>query len=200
MRKQEFLARLRKALAGSPQDDIEERLLFYSEMIDDQMEEGLSEEEAVLAVGTVEEIAAAPAAETPPIKTAKEGSKPKRRRNAGKIVLLILGSPLWLPLGVAAFALLLSLYLVLWAVLVSLWAAFVSLAAGSVYGMLACVPFLAGGSADRGLTMLAAGLVCAGLSIFAFYGCRAATRGVLLLTRKAAKWVKNRFIRKEEAK
>ena len=48
MRKQEFLAQLRKALSGLPQDEIEERLTFYGEMIDDRMEEGLSEEEREL--------------------------------------------------------------------------------------------------------------------------------------------------------
>lgn len=41
MSKQEFLAELRKALSGLPQGDIEDRLTFYSEMIDDRMEEGL---------------------------------------------------------------------------------------------------------------------------------------------------------------
>ena len=56
MLKQEFLAQLRDALCGLPQRDIDERLTFYSEMIDDRMEEGLSEEEAVAAVGSVDEI------------------------------------------------------------------------------------------------------------------------------------------------
>ena len=39
MTKQEFLAELRRGLSGLPQNDIEERLNFYSEMIDDRMEE-----------------------------------------------------------------------------------------------------------------------------------------------------------------
>ena len=47
MGKDAFLAQLRKGLAGLPQKDIEERLTFYSEMIDDRMEEGLSEEEVI---------------------------------------------------------------------------------------------------------------------------------------------------------
>ena len=51
MNKSEFLGALRKGLHGLPQDDIEERLAFYGEMIDDRTEEGLSEEEAVSAVG-----------------------------------------------------------------------------------------------------------------------------------------------------
>ena len=46
MNKREFLASLRNGLYGLPQDDIEERLGFYAEMIDDRMEEGLTEEQA----------------------------------------------------------------------------------------------------------------------------------------------------------
>ena len=47
MNKQEFLDELRKGLCGLPSEDIEERINFYSEMIDDRMEEGLTEEESV---------------------------------------------------------------------------------------------------------------------------------------------------------
>ena len=46
MSKQEFLEQLRRGLSGLPREDIEERLKFYSEMLEDRMEEGLSEEEA----------------------------------------------------------------------------------------------------------------------------------------------------------
>lgn len=42
MLKEEFLAQLRGGLAGLPQEDLEERLAFYSELLDDRMEEGLS--------------------------------------------------------------------------------------------------------------------------------------------------------------
>ena len=35
MNKQEFLAELRKGLSGLPQDDIEERLTFYNETLED---------------------------------------------------------------------------------------------------------------------------------------------------------------------
>ena len=56
MDKLTFLGLLRQGLNGLPQEDIEERIGFYSEMIDDRMEEGLSEAEAVAGVGSVEEI------------------------------------------------------------------------------------------------------------------------------------------------
>ncbi len=199
MSKQEFLVQLRKGLSGLPQDDIEERLTFYSEMIDDRMEEGFSAEEAVSAVGSVDEIVAQVVADIPLTKFAKERIKSKRRLNAGEIVLLALGSPIWLSLGVAVFAVILSLYISLLSVIISLWAVFASLAACSVGGVLACVIFIVGGNDASGIAMLAAGIVCAGLSIFMFYGCKIATMGVLMFTKKIAIWIKNCFIKKEAA-
>jgi len=199
MNKQEFLAQLRKGLSGLPQDDIEERLTFYSEMIEDRIEEGLSEEEAVSAVGSVDEIVTQVVAETPLTKIAKERIKPKRRLKAWEIVLLALGSPIWLSLGIAAFAVILSLYISLWAVIISLWAVFASLAACFIGGVLACVIFTVSGNGASGIAMLAAGIVCAGLSIFMFYGCKTATRGILILTKNFAIWIKNCFRRREEA-
>ena len=200
MNKQAFLAELRKGLSGLPQDDIEERLSFYSEMIDDRMEEGLSEEEAVSAVGTVDEIVTQVVAETPLVKIAKERIKSKRRLIAGEIVLLALGSPIWLSLAIAAFAVILSLYVVLWSVIISLWAVFASLAACSIGGVVAGIVFAIGGNALTGIAMLASGTVCAGLSIFLFYGCKAATKGVLLLTKKMVLGIKSLFVGKEPVK
>jgi len=199
MSKQEFLARLRKGLLGLPQDDIEERLTFYSEMIDDRMEEGLSEEDAVSAIGNVDEIVAQVIADIPLAKIAKERIKPKRRLKAWEAVLLALGSPIWLSLGVAAFAVILSLYVSLWAVIISLWAVFASLAACSVAGVAAGIGFAVGGNALSGIAMVGAGIACAGLAVFAFFACKAVTKGAVILTKKSAIWIKNCFIKKEVA-
>lgn len=199
MRKQEFLGRLRDGLSGLPQNDIEERLTFYSEMIDDQMEEGLSEEAAVLAAGSVETIVAQIVADIPFAAIAKERIQAKRRLTAWEIVLLVLGAPIWLSLGIAAAAVIFSLYVSLWSVIVSLWAVFGSLAACAVAGVLGCVMLAIGGNSTAGLAILAAGIVCVGLTIFMYYGCKAATTGTLLLTKKMAIGLKKCFIRKGES-
>ena len=199
MNKQEFLERLRNGLSGLPQNDIEEGLTFYSEMIDDRMEEGLSEEEAVSAIGSVDEIVKQVVADIPLAKIAKERIKPKRRLKVWEIVLLAVGSPIWFSLAVAAFAVVLSLYISLWAMIVSLWAVFGSLVGCAVGGIAAGVVFAFTDSVPSGVAMLAAGIVCAGLAIFFFYGCRAATKGTLALTKRMALGIKNIFIKKEEA-
>lgn len=199
MNKQEFIVRLRKGLSGLPQEDIEERLTFYSEMIDDRMEEGLSEEEAVSVVGTVDEIVTQIVAETPLVKIAKKRIKSKRPLSAGEIVLLVLGSPIWLSLLIAAFAVILSLYISLWAVIISLWAVFGSLIGCAFGGVIAGIVVVCSGNAPSGIAMLAAGIICAGFSIFMLYGCKVATKGILILTKKFAVWIKNCFMKKEKA-
>lgn len=199
MCKREFLAELRAGLSGLPQEDIEERLTFYSEMIDDRTEDGLSEDEAVAAIGSVDEIVAQAVADTSLVKIAKERIKPKRRLRVGEIVLLTLGSPIWLSLGLVVLAVIFTIYVVLWSVIASLWAVFAALAACFVAGIPMSVVFAANGHVASGVATLAAGAVCAGLAIFMFFGCKAATKGILILTKKTAIQIKNCFIKREIA-
>ena len=198
MNKREFIANLRTNLCGLPNKEVDERIDFYVEMIDDRMEEGLSEEEAVFGIGSVDEISAQIIADIPFTRIAAEGVKPKRRLKAWEIVLLVLGAPIWLSLGLAAVAVVLSLYVSVWSVIVSLWAVFASLIGCAVGGVVTGVVFVAvGGNGLSGIAIIGASVVCAGLSIFLFFGCKAATDGIILLTRKIALGIKKCFIKKE---
>lgn len=199
MRKQEFLAELEARLFGLPQDDIRERLIFYSEMIDDQMEEGLSEEEAVSEIGSVDEIVSQILAEVPFTAIVKEKVKPKRALKAWEIVLLALGSPIWLSLLIAAFAVMLSVYAAAWSFIVSLWAIEVSSAACSFAGIFAAFAFWIRGDVTVGIAMLGAGVFFAGLSILLFFGCKQVTGCFLHLTKKMALGIKSMFVGKEDA-
>lgn len=200
MNKQEFLAQLRSALSGLPKADIEERLTFYSEMIDDRIEDGIAEEAAVSELGSIDALVSQIVADIPLGKLVKEKITPKKKLRAWEIVLLVLGSPVWLSLLIAAAAVVLSLYVVLWSVIAVLWAVFAAVAACGLAGLAAGVFFIAGGKVLPGIAVIGAGLVCAGLSVFLFFGCRAATKGILFLTKKLAVGIKNCFIKKEDAK
>ncbi len=199
MNKQEFLEQLRQGLRGLPWEDIEERLTFYSEMIDDRMEEGLSETEAVAEIGDVREIISQIRADVPLTKIVKEKIKPKSPVKPWVIVLLIIGFPLWFPILIAAIAIILAVYIVFWSVIISLWAVFASFIAGAFSGVYSAVYFLICGKAVTVLSMLAVGLLCAGLAIFMFFACLAATKGVIWLTKKAAIGLKHMLIGKETA-
>lgn len=195
--KQELFVQLRKRLSGLPQQEVEDRLTFYSEMIDDRMEEGLSEAEAVAAAGSVDRIVSQVVSEIPLAKIAKERIQPKRQLKTWEILLLVLGFPIWFPLVVSLISVIFSLYVSLWSVIVSLWAVFGSLVACACGILIGGIVFICCGNTPNGLAMIAGGSICAGLSIFLFYGCKSATTGISLLTKKAAIWIKNRFVKKE---
>lgn len=200
MNKNEFLEKLEVGLSGLPQDDVKERLAFYGEMIDDRVEEGLSESEAVANIGSVEDIAAQIIADTPLTKIVKEKVKPRRALNAWEIVLIAVGSPVWLPLIIAAAAVIFSLYIVLWALIISLWAIEIALVASALCGIAASVINIAMGYPAYGIAILGAGLLLAGISAFLLLGCVAASKGAVVLTKTVVLKLKSRLIRKENAK
>ena len=199
MNKQEFLVQLRKGLAGLPEDDIEERLTFYGEMIEDRMEDGIPEEAAVCEMGPVDELVSQIIADIPLGKLVKEKITPKQKPKAWEIVLLVLGSPIWVSLLVAAFAVLLSLYAAVWSVILALWAVFAAFAVCGLAGVATGIVYAVREDGLSGAALIGAGIVCAGLSVFLFFGCKAATKGILNLTGKLAIWIKSCFIKKEEA-
>jgi hypothetical protein len=65
-----------------------------------------------------------------------------------------------------------------------LWAVFGSVVACGVAGIVAGVAFALNGYASSGLALLGVSLVCLGLAIFLFLGCKAASDGTILLTKK----------------
>lgn len=197
MNKQEFLTELRKGLHGLPQDDIEERLTFYSEMIDDRVEEGLTQEQAVSEIGTVDEIVSQIVTEIPLSKLVKEKVRHKRTLRAWEIVLLTLGSPIWLSLLIAAFAVLLAVYISAWSVIVALWAAELSLAVSALGSILSVVILSVQVNWIAGIAILGAAIALIGLSVFLFFGCKEATKGILFLTKKMILGIKSMFIGKE---
>lgn len=197
MNKQEFLGSLKAKLTGLPQEDIEERISFYSEMIEDRVEEGLTEAQAIAQLGTLENIVAQIMSEIPLTKLVKEKVKPSRTLKAWEIVLLALGSPIWLSLLIALFAIIVSIYTVIWSIIISLWAIEISFIACSVSGAFASVVFMARGTIVSGVAMLGAGILCTGISIFGFYGCRYATDAILKFSKRIFIWFKSHFMKKE---
>lgn len=202
MTKLKLLLSLHDKLSDLPPDEVEERLNFYSEAIEDRMEEGLSEEDAVAAIGTADEIAVQIREEIKASQNSARSteSKPKQKRRlrAWEAVLLALGSPIWLSLLLAACSIVISLYASLWAVVISLWAAFASLAACSLYVVFGIIQICLG-NALVGTAVIGASLVLSGLAVFLFFGCRAATDATVRLTKKLPLQIRRYFVRKEAA-
>ena len=200
MTKMQFLLSLHDKLAGLPRDEVEQRLDFYCEMIEDRMEEGLSEAQAVAEVGSVDEIAEQITADIPLVKIVKGKIKSKRRMKPWEVTLLAVGGPVWVPLLISAVAVVFSLYISLWAVVITMWATFASFVAGAAAALAMGIGHCIGGNLFAGFALIAACFVCAGLAIFFFFGCKSASKGALWLAKKMIFAAKTKFARKGDPK
>ena len=192
MTKLEFISELYNKLSDMPISEIDERVNFYSEMIEDRIEEGLSEEEAVAAVGSVDEVADQIKAEISPEEKTIEQKKPenpKAKRSALEITLLVLGAPLWISLLAALFAVVISLIASVWAVVGSLLCVFASFCATALYGIIFGIAWMLSGKALAGLALFGCGLLLAGLAILSFFGCKALIDLCAQFTKKLALWL-----------
>ena len=200
MNKEAFLNELKSSLSGLPEKEIEERILFYSEIIDDRIEEGISEEEAVADAGSISDIVSQTLSDTPITKIVKERFKPRRSLRAFEIVLIIFGFPVWFPLLVTLFAVVFSLYVVVWAILISLWAVDLSAFACSAGGFILCALYFSNGFTLPGVAVLGTAIFCLGLSVLLFFAFSSLSKAVVYLTGKSFLKIKSLFIRKERSK
>lgn len=196
MTKHEFLTELRRCLTGLPQKDIDSSLDYYGEMIDDRMEEGVSEEEAVAAVGTPKEAAEEVLKEIPLKELIKNRARPTRTLRVWEIILLILGAPIWLSLLIAAVAVAVSLYAVLWSVIAVFYAASITIGAVALIGLFYPIYYFILGKIGAALFILGAGLFLTGLTFFAFYGSYHATKAICRFTKWLFLKTKSCFVRK----
>lgn len=198
MRKQEFLDKLKASLWAMPEADKQRSMDYYAEMIDDRMEDGLSEEEAVAAVGDLDEIVKQILHETPrpPVAVQKEQKQRKHGLEAWLIVLLVLGSPLWISLVTAVVSVVFSVYVSLWSVVIVLYTVAVAVGAAAI-GCLIGSFFMIG---RPGVIVVSIGtaLLCAGLAILLFILGNLAAKGMIGLTKLCWQGIKSIFQRKEQ--
>lgn len=196
MNKSEFLAALREKLSGLPEEDFNKSIEYYTEMIDDRVEDGMSETEAVEDLGNMEEMISQILSEVSLPKLVKEKVKPKHKLQAWEIVLLILGAPLWIPLLVAVVLTALSIYLSVWSVIISLYAVDLAVAISGLACVGLAVALLFEGLFVQAGALIGAGLVCIGLSILLLFAFNLVTKGILWASKKVLIGIKGLLVRK----
>ena len=198
MNKENFLNGLREKLSGLPQEDIEERIAFYNEMINDRMEDGLSEEEAIEAIGSVDSVVEQIMSEIPLSTLVKKKVTPKRKLKAWEILLLILGAPVWIPLVISVGAVMFSVYAVVWALVICLYAVDITSAAGLFVGLAGIVAYLRAGNPVGALFSAGMGMASVGLAILLFFACIWLTKAVINATGKLILGIKISFVGNKE--
>ena len=197
MNKELFLRILQRELAEYTQDEIQKSLSFYSEMIDDRVEDGMTEEEAVKSLGSIEEIVEQIKMELPITTLVKQSAKQKMKGKTfptWAIILLILGSPVWLSLLIAGAAVLFSMYMVFWSLVIVVWSVAVAGFCIPLVGIMGTVYFSLHFSLCN--ILIYSGLILAGLGVFILLVLLASwvTHGMLQLHRLFFRGLKNKMI------
>ena len=185
MNKLEFINTLGDKLSILPPAEVQRILDYYVESIDDRMEDGMDESAAIDSLGSIDDLAAKILSEqehlAPPeapeipelnwVVTPEDAPPPppqpeKRRMSPGVIVLLVVGSPIWLSLLVAAFSVVLGLYITAWALLgaLTVTAGALALSGVAVAATSFFVPITPNTLAMRFLSF-GTGLVCASIGL-----------------------------------
>jgi len=196
MNKTEFLLFLAQKLNTLPQNEIEKSQSFYSEMIDDRIEDGMSEEEAVQALGNIDDIVKEIMLDMPLPTLMKAKMKPINGLKIGEIVAIILGFPIWFSLLIAFFAVIFSVYISIWAVIISLYASVGALVISGMAGCVGSYIFFAQ-NITSGLFILGCSFFCIGIGILSFFAVMKLSVWLIQLTTSFLRVVKSLFIKKE---
>ena len=194
MRNYEFLTELKSKLVGLPPDDVDNRLSFYEEMIDDRMDEGLTEEEAVADIGTVDEVIKEIAKDTPLVSLVKHKMKPKRTLKAWEIVLICVSFPFWLPFVIVGLVLLVVAIILMWTGAIVVYATEVSLIASFFVGLINFFASMGAGAMEP--MYLGVALVSLGGAVLLSFGCYGVTKGMIKATKGMIIGIKSWFIKK----
>jgi len=204
MTKSQFLDRIKAGIASLPQGDKEKYLEYYSEMVDDRMEEGMTEEEAVADIGSASDIIAQILREAP----SKPKDENKEKTIAEKlnehidndsrpwiIAVVVLTSPIWVPILFGLASGLIGIAAGVFSAIVAFYAAAVSvLAAGIACIVKAFFTALTG----EIIAYVGAGLLCIGISILLFLLGNLCVKLTVKLIKLAVEFVKSKLGKKKE--
>lgn len=185
MTKEKFLSDLDKQLRFLEKTERQKQLSFYEEMMEDYIEDGCSEEEAVERIGN-------PGIIANEILQDQEEAPARKMTLAAKAgigILLILGFPLWGSLLLTAVLCILSAYLVLWCLPFTTGVFAVSLFAAAVVSVIGAFP-MATVSLGVGVTQFGIGIAAAGVAGLSFL----ATVSMSVIFLKATKYLTMKLI------
>lgn len=209
MTKEQFLRELQNRLSFLPSSEVAPFISYYREMIEDRMEEGMSERDAVAGLGDIGRIVEVIQYEMPVTSLVVSSVKEKTNEAKAKaesrwpawgkglvIALLILGSPIWLSLLAAGLAVFIGLLAVKIAVIVAVAAVVLAMAVASLAAVVGgCVLLFREPAA--GVALIGAGLVGCGVTILAYLLAVIVIKGIIQLVKLLFRWIKGLFVKKE---
>ncbi len=199
MNKQQFIDEIKLRVEGLPEEEVTKSIDYYSEMIDDRIEDGMTEEEAVEAVGTVDDAVKGILENIPLTKVIKAKTKPSRKLRVWEIVLLVIGSPIWFPLLVCAILLLVLFYCIIWICVIAFFAVDLAFIAGGLAAFIAGVIGLFHMGPTYPLLAIGAGLFLLGGGLMLLIPLIKLAKVTGKLAKVIVLWIKSWFVPKKPA-
>lgn len=202
MSKKEFTDELRIRLVEAGVSPVQDLIDFYDEAINDRIESGMSEEDAVLSVESIDTIVENAKLDMPIstlVKTKIIDSHKKSKESGNGVVwiiLAILGFPVWGPLAIAFIAVVFSIFLTFACIIFAIFVtelgigiggigALVGVVFGIYKGVIPFVSVLAG---------IGSGLILIGLSVLLFKPVSLLAKGLVGAMKVFFKGVKKIFV------
>lgn len=201
MTKNEFLRLLFAELGNLPREEVKKAMAYYSATLDDRMEDGMSEEEAVQSLGEVREIAQEILQSIPLNVLMKSRiQRGKKRLSALQWVLIICGSPLWLSLAATILAVLLSVYAVIWSAIAALYVGLLALGLGGIAGVVGGIVIAFTNGPITGGMLAGMAICCLGLFLVLLRPVVGLSKGLVRASAWMGKRIKRMFFPKKGRK
>ncbi len=180
MNKKDFLNKLSSALYELPSEELRRTIDYYSEIIDDAVEDGEDEQTVISRLGSIDKITQKIINESPGRKFTNQNIHNKISPAA--VVLIIISSPIWLPILIAVFAVVFSVYISVWSIIVLLFAISIGLAVTGLASLITS-PFLAFAARHvKALFLFGSALTCIGMSNLMFYAALRCSKLIIKFT------------------
>ena len=193
MTKNAYLSELADRLRQLPQSEIDKSIAYYSEIIDDRMEEECSEEEAVNGLEAPVTAAERILQDAPLGMLVRERIRPKQAVSGWIIALLVIGFPVWFPLLLAAAGIVFAMYVVVWSLVFAFFASTFAVGTASL-AVLITAFVRAGEGAGLIFALLGVGLLGIGCFILMGLATWMAASGVVRLTAALIRSLKMKLI------
>ena len=193
MNKSAYIDRLETLLQCLPKDKRAEVVSFYGEAIEDRIEDGMSEEDAVAAMGSVEIVAETILAELPVVP--RVVAKTKRKSLVLLWVLAILGCPVWVPLAAAFLVTTVAVYLCIWIVAACVWLLAALLVLALPLGIFLAWCGIVAGLPAFALAQTGVGMMVCGIGLLVFRLAFSSSRWLAALSQKWARKAMSPFRR-----
>ncbi len=200
---EKFLNQLRDSLRHLPNVEVEKAISYYKEMIQDRVEDGMSEETAVKSLGKIENIVASVEEDIPLDSLLKEKITNKINKTSNmstglKVLIgliIILGSPIWLSIFIGIGFVVIGIIIAVWSIYISLNISYGTLLIYALASVVVGIISITSMDILSSIYYFGTSMICLGVFIVLLKPAIWCNKQWFKLNAKPLKWIKKKLIK-----